>query len=317
MLVGRTSRSARVLQDPLFRPTWTSEAGVGSDRFVAIQLTSMQAQEIPVERWSDFEAKIRSLAPIPENNSRPWLFRGLGNSCWDLKTTLERSYPAERSLFSYYRKVLVAKPALETFSGRRWDLLMNPFMFEECVNKAVGNAFTPDQIFGQPGGPPEVYEYFVYLRHHGFPSPLLDWTTSPYVAAFFAFDDVVPESTDRVCVYAVLPRAGGSSDSSRSFTFVGPHMRTHERHYLQQCWYSICMGLDLSTTNWMFGPQEPAMVADNLGPVYKPPLKFTIPAKERGPALEHLDLMNINRFSLFRSEDSLVHTVARRECGYS
>jgi hypothetical protein len=59
------------------------------------------------------------------------------------------------------------------------------------------------------------------------------------------------------------------------------------------------------------------MVADNLGPVYKPPLKFTIPAKERGPALEHLDLMNINRFSLFRSEDSLVHTVARRECGYS
>jgi hypothetical protein len=40
--------------------------------------------------------------------------------------------------------------------------------------------------------------------------------------------------------------------------------------------------------------------------------KLNIPARDRTVALKNLDLMNINRFSLFGSEDSLVQTIARR-----
>lgn len=271
-------------------------------------------QEIPLARWSDFAQQILRLDGMPDADlaAPPLhapLFRGVGNSSWGLETTLERSYPSERcddnlSLRLYYRKVYVARPAVETFSGRRWEL-PDPPTFDRSLKEHWSGWL--DMILGDQVG---IYEYLVYLRHHGFPSPLLDWTASPYVAAFFAFDSIAKE-VERVSVYALLRRAGGGSTDEHCF-MVGPNMRTHQRHFVQQCWYSMCVRLDQGSEDYVFLPQE-AAIASAVGPA-RELLKFTMPAKERRVALQSLDLMNINPFSLFGSEDSLVRTIARREC---
>jgi FRG domain len=90
---------------------------------------------------------------------------------------------------------------------------------------------------------PDIYEYLVYLRHHGFPSPLLDWSASPYVAAFFAFDSP-PKEAERVAVYTFLQDTIDGVSSDAHLFIVGPYLRSDPRHLLQQCRYSICIAVD-------------------------------------------------------------------------
>lgn len=262
---------------------------------------------VDLKNWEDFERHIEKLLrDRVERKSRTgkyiseYLFRGQSDSQWSLTTTLERNVKPEMTLEEYYRIVCVTKPQVETFTGVTWEI---PSLSEYTRHLTEDGRFLPEKFL--------AYEYFVYLRHHGFPSPLLDWTRSAYVAAYFAFRDVCSTACN-VSIYAYCEYTEGhktGSTSSPEIVGLGPYVRSHRRHFQQQSQYTVCT---VSEGNILSYASHDKAFAKNVQ-AQDELWKFNIPASERRKVLSRLELYNINAFSLFGSEESLMETVSLRE----
>jgi len=146
-------------------------------------LKGNRVNEIDVVDWENFQGKLKDLRRGLSEDSSPLLFRGQGNSEWQLRTTLERA-GRERMKFSAYHELISRiRPAVETFTESNWKFPNYGSGTEKLFEDYDAYAHFPSVA---------VYRYMVYLRHHGFPSPLLDWSRSPSVAAFFAFREPCP-----------------------------------------------------------------------------------------------------------------------------
>jgi hypothetical protein len=162
--------------------------------------------------------------------------------------------------------------------------------------------------------PIEVYRYMAYLRHCGFPSPLLDWSRSPYVAAFFAFRDMPrggQPDTRSVFAYCRKPLfVYGGTVGLPHIRSMGPYVHTHERHFRQRCEYTIC-GRFKDSYGWHFDSHE--AVFEQNSPRQDFLWKINLPSSERNTVLKRLNDYNLNAFSLFGSQESLLESMWFRE----
>lgn len=263
-----------------------------------------------LKSWKEFEEEIDRLDAELEEKKRgtslrisDLLFRGHSNSAFHLETTLERFLDSDISLLDYYEIILAAKHKIETFTGAPWDI---PDM--DDYKMWLENKF--DEFFGKF----EAYGYFAYLRHHGFPSPLLDWTASPYIAAFFAFNDI-DKSTDYVSVFAFCEYYSGGKTATGGEPIIrslGPHIRAHKRHFFQQSRYTICTERRSNNIYDIYYAKHEDIASRNEKDQDKI-WKFNIPKSERKCALSKLHRMNINAFSLFGTEESLLESIATND----
>jgi hypothetical protein len=198
-------------------------------------------QEVKVKKlncWEEFENEVSAIFLDIESRrkqtifhvSHP-LFRGHAKESWKLKTTLERYSEKVYSITDFYEILLSVKPAVASFTSKSWNL--DPKL----------------RIDEKYYGPPPGYDFMIYLRHHGFPSPLLDWSRSPYIAAFFAFQPRLEKDESNIAIYVFVEyyeRSEKVSPRRADYAHIiglGPYVQTHKRHFIQQCEYTICKKL--------------------------------------------------------------------------
>lgn len=258
-------------------------------------------KEVSVKDWESFEAratgtledfKVRRAAGNGYFSDP--LFRGHADRSFSLVTTLERFSTKPWSVKRYHELMLSIAPDVISLTSKDWGLDQAQIVDEGSY------------------GPPPGYEFMIYLRHHGFPSPLLDWTSSPYVAAFFAFAPRPNLGCEAVTIYELLEHLGQGKEGSPSKAHIiglGPNALTHERHYIQQCQYTICK--KRVDDSYLYCNHEDALhdrvIAQDQF------TKYIIPITERDRFLRKLESMDIHAYSLFHDESSLLQTLAYRK----
>lgn len=252
--------------------------------------------------WNELQEEIANLSSSLGENADSLLFRGHSESEWKLDSTMERNTTSAVSLSKYYFFAHSAKTKIETFTESNWDIPTPP-EYLEWLQAKDALSFNPF-----PG-----YEYLAYLRHHGFPSPFLDWSASPYIAQFFAFNSCTENANGHVSIFCFLERSNTWktwSGGEPGVHVFGPYARVHRRHILQQSQYSIC--IEYNDENNVFYANH-HIVFDKSKEGQDTLWKFNVPKSERRVALKSLNKMNINSYSLFGTEDSLMETIATSE----
>ncbi|MBI4388275.1 MAG: FRG domain-containing protein [Candidatus Omnitrophica bacterium] len=150
-------------------------------------------------------------------------------------------------------------------------------------------------------------DWWMLGRHHGLITPLLDWTLSPYIAAFFAFVEYLnprwegfksglPTSLqkwdgDCVCIWVLV--APDRLKSSNEFEIVTSRKDNFYRQRAQR-------GVFTRLTHDIYVDLQAYLEGRDLNGYLE---RIDIPGMECGKALNDLDLMNINFSTLFPDLD--------------
>ena len=245
-------------------------------------------KEQTLKSWEEFEREIVAMEERTKvlqqkktlSSMEYPLYRGVSDSEDNLESTLDRIKKG-MSFSEYHKTIKIVHKHVATCTGMKWDL----------------DTKVPLGRFNLP-----AYEFMAYLRHNGFPSPLIDWTKSPYVAAFFAFRDIYSKVKNvSIFVYRGDIKYG-------DIHLLGPTIATYRTHYLQQSEYTICFRKE--TEEIYFANHEDIKEDVEEQDIL---IKYIIPMSEQQKVLRKLDLMNITAYSLFGSESSLMETLAVQE----
>jgi len=216
--------------------------------------------------WNSFRGWLRDYFALDQERREQCIFRGIRFANWKLETTLDR---------------------FRDFANDDERRQFNDALLEEFKRELL---YVGSEAAGLAGDALQLL-----ARHHGLPSPLMDWSESPYVAAFFAFSGCTIKDRQRVAIW-MLDRAKLITPPP-SVDFIDDYslLRFNQRALRQR-------GLFLRLASKT--PLE-SLVDDAL-------TKIEIPAKQSRLALAELDEMAINATYLFADMEGAAKTATVR-----
>lgn len=236
--------------------------------------------------WNDYR---RFVDELSEN----WVFRGQAAAEWGLQNAIERT------------------DFIQHYKGIEVDFVAE---FQRGARNYLNKDETPEHLI----------EWLALMQHHGAPTRLLDFSKSPYISAFFAFEQNGLGPDGHISIWAMnmnylrtravealqafyateLEESRGLIhealfqkiffDNHCSLVFPVEPFRMNRRYSLQQ---SIFMSTGNSYEPFM---QQLDFLGDDIE---KSVIKIELPAALQKPVLRDLQKMNINRASLFPDLD--------------
>lgn len=261
--------------------SWVTDTGVTGSCALPRSKADKPSELVALNQdWGTYKEYVSGLT------SKRHLFRGQSKS-WRLRTSFHRTGRAEM-----HRFVLQDIPTLHRQLSAR--------------TKHLFDLSIPDQNGA----------FFNLIRHHGYPTPLLDWTYSPYAAAFFAYRGMTNEEAD----------AANPMDKVRIFVFD----QAQWKNDLPQVPMVILPGLNLSVCEFIaienerMIPQQSASTVTNIDDIetYIKSMEseskknylwaIDLPKTERRRVVQELSYMGITAGSLFPGLDGACEELKER-----
>jgi hypothetical protein len=264
--------------------SWTTSIGTYGSAVATVPKTRAgKASDLKARRlntWDGFKKAVNKL------ESKKYIFRGQESSEWRLRS-------------SFYR------------AGRA---NLEKYLIQDIADLQKVFSGVSHHVFNLSDG--THYGAFLNLaQHHGYPTPLLDWTWSPYVAAYFALhkvskQPVMPSNKRKVRIL--------------KFDLFAWNTTLSRADKLFPIWPNVSSLDALAFGNPRSIPQQSMSTSSNVddieshikdmevktGRIYLE--AFDLPVRERNNAMRELALMGITAGALFPGLDGACEGLKER-----
>ena len=260
--------------------SWKTDIGLSGNCTLPRSKADQPSELVPLEKeWESFKTHVNSL------EGRRYLFRGQ-NKPWRLRTSFHRTGRANLARF-----------------------------LEEDIQSLHRHLSARTKHIFNLDIPNENGAFFNLVQHHGYPTPLLDWTYSPYVVAFFAYRGISKEEAEKATTVEkvrilVFDQSRWKSDFTQvlNLTMPGPHLSILE---------------SLAIENERLIPQQAASTVTNVDDIEsyikskesqdKTYLSaIDLPVQDREKVLQELRYMGITAGSMFPGLDGACEELKER-----